>query len=103
MDITRNSVTGNTPLLPVCIGRLTVTGTILSGTGNFTVTFTSSGGVRIYDITCSQFNSGTVLFINHYDLVPCGGYSTSFVSPNTMRVTYANCSQSFYFIAFNTN
>ncbi|NOT50503.1 MAG: hypothetical protein HOP10_04410 [Chitinophagaceae bacterium] len=101
--ITRSSVTGSTPLLPVCIGLLTVGGGITNGTGNFTVTFTSSGSNRQYDITCSQFNSGTVLFISHTDLPPCGIYYTTFVSPNTMRVLYTNCSQSFCFIAYNTN
>jgi len=52
--ITRSSVTGANSLLPVCFGLIDDDGTVLSGSGNFTVTHSASG---VYRITCNQISS----------------------------------------------
>jgi len=52
--ITRSSVTGANSLLPVCFGLIDDAGTILSGSGNFTVSHTGDG---VYRITCNQLTS----------------------------------------------
>ena len=52
--ITRSSVTGANSLLPVCFGLIDDAGTILSGSGNFTVSHTGEG---VYRITCNQLTS----------------------------------------------
>jgi hypothetical protein len=52
--LTRSSVTGANSLLPVCFGLIDDAGTILSGSGNFTVSHTADG---VYRITCNQMTS----------------------------------------------
>jgi hypothetical protein len=58
--ITRTSVTGNAPLLPVCMGQVREDGAIINGTGNFTV---EKDGTGVYIITCSQFVSTSIILI----------------------------------------
>jgi hypothetical protein len=52
--ITRSSVTGANSLLPVCFGLINDDGTILSGSGNFTVSHSGDG---VYRITCNQIST----------------------------------------------
>ena len=59
--ITRTSVTGNASLLPYCFGTLTETGTVLSGTGNFTSARVSIGRYRV---NCSGITSNSVVIVN---------------------------------------
>jgi hypothetical protein len=58
--ITRTAVTGGNSLLPVCFGLIKNDGTILSGTGNFTVTHLSAGKYRI---TCNNMNILSVTLV----------------------------------------
>lgn len=58
--ITRGAVTGNANLLPVCMGQVFSDGSIINGTGNFTI---EKDGTGVYIITSSQFVSTSIILV----------------------------------------
>jgi hypothetical protein len=98
--ITRTSVTGNAPLLPVCFGQVDDSGTIINGTGNFTVARTGFGR---YEISSPLFTSTSVILAT---LLTPGGVSDTigagYLSSGIMIVSIS-AYRSFQFIVFNLN
>jgi hypothetical protein len=96
--ITRTAVTGNAPLLPVCMGQVSSTGSIINGTGNFTVVRT---GVGDYEISCSQFVSSSIIIVTPNNNLP-STFGSGYDSPGILFV-FASGDMSFYFIVYNLN
>jgi hypothetical protein len=59
--ITRQSSSGSANLIPVCYGRVSSVGTILSGTNNFTVVRSSTG---FYEISCPAITSSSIITVS---------------------------------------
>lgn len=62
--VMRTSVTGSNSLLPVCYGRVAPNGTIISGTGNFTITYFPNGGVPYYTINSSTITTSSIVVVS---------------------------------------
>ncbi len=62
--LTRPVVSGTNSLLPVCYGRVAANGTIISGTGNYSVTVSSSGGIYEYSINSSFITTSSVVVVS---------------------------------------
>ncbi len=56
--ITNNAETGNAPLTPLCYGKINASGTIISGTGNFTAIRQGEG---VYRVNCSGISSSSLV------------------------------------------
>lgn len=95
--ITRTAVTGSAPLLPVAFGQVDGTvGSIISGTGNFTVTKTAPG---IYLISSPLFTSSSVIVAspNQQPSTFGAGYNT----PGNMVVFTSSTNCNFQFVVYN--
>lgn len=97
--ITRTTVTGNAPLLPVCMGQVDASGGIINGTGNFTVTHTV--GSADYVINCSQFTSTSIIMITPNNSLP-PTFGSGYDSPGKLFVFGSN-DFTFYFVVYNLN
>ncbi|MBL7741154.1 MAG: hypothetical protein JNK14_18165 [Chitinophagaceae bacterium] len=80
--ITRSNLSGNKDFLPVCFGKIGEDGSVISGSGNFTVT-TTPGYTGQYDITCTGITS-TVICVGTARYA-CVIYM-NYVSGNTVKV-----------------
>jgi len=98
--ITRTAVTGNAPLLPVCMGQVSPTGSIINGTGNFTVVYHAAD--EYYEISCSQFVSTSIMIVTAFqDARPIG---MDFLTTGKFIVgTGGNGSVAFHFVVYNLN
>lgn len=98
--ITRTAVTGNAPLLPVCMGQVSASGGILNGTGNFTV---AQIGPGTYQISSSQFSSNSIMMVTGYaDAISFG---MVYVTPGKFNVGTdgGGFNTAFHFIVYNLN
>lgn len=57
--VTRSNLNNNKDFLPICFGKVAEDGSVISGSGNFTVS-TTPGLPGIYEITSSAINSSVV-------------------------------------------
>jgi hypothetical protein len=57
--VTRSNLSNNRDFLPICFGKINEDGSIISGSGNFTVT-TTPGFTGIYEITSNAINANVV-------------------------------------------
>ncbi|MFT3980728.1 MAG: hypothetical protein QM687_09690 [Ferruginibacter sp.] len=66
--VTRQAQTGFNDLLPIAYGRVKADGSIVSGSGNFTITYLSEGEFRIYcsDVTTSSTVIAMSTFSTYY-------------------------------------
>ena len=97
--ITRTTVTGNAPLLPVCMGQVDASGGIINGTGNFTVTHTV--GSADYVINCSQFVSTSIIMVTPNDSY-LSNWASGYDSPGKLFVL-GSSDFDFYFVVYNLN
>ncbi len=100
--LTRTAVTGINSLLPVCYGYIHGDGTILSGTGNFSVTRQSAGRYRI---SCANMTLLSVILITTTSADRISGVyqptATTFdVEINSVSVTSAPRDEYFFFLVY---
>jgi hypothetical protein len=70
--ITNNIKTGSSSLIPVCYGKFSDLGEVISGTGNFTVTKLGTG---VYNVNCQGINmSSIVIAMGAPSNINIGGY-----------------------------
>jgi len=99
--VTRSAVTGPSSLVPVCYGLVQLDGSILSGTGNFTVSHPSTGR---YVVTCNDMQILSVIIVTP----GIGGDTFGVFQPNfnTFEVNFTSTSSGnpipdrFYFVVF---
>jgi hypothetical protein len=106
--LTRSAVTGSANLLPLWYGKVDADGTVLSGSGNFSVNNTSTG---YYQLSSTEFSDNTTIVVtanketgNGYPIVVTAEYNSLFsfryyliVVRNTNGVLYNG---KFSFIAY---
>jgi len=94
--ITRTSQTGNTHLLPVCMGQVNSAGAIINGTGNFTVSVAGEYG---FFISSSLFTSNSIILVT--PIGPNASFAAHYSSPGKMLVTSSNYFIDFQFVVYN--
>jgi hypothetical protein len=94
--ITRTAVTGNAPLLPVCMGQVSASGGIINGTGNFTVVYLGSS---VYEISCPQHTSTSIIIATPV-YTCCGGTiaMSQYITTGKFRII---SDDPFHFIMYN--
>lgn len=97
--ITRTTVTGSSNLLPVCMGRVNVNGAILGGSGNFSVTCSTSGGSSTYMINCTQFDSQSIIMVTPNSTT--GDFEAGYDSLGKLYVFSGEGDMRFYFVVYN--
>lgn len=95
--ITRSTITGNTSLLPVCMGRVNSDGSIAAGTGNFTINRTTLAGYH-YEIICSQITPSSIMIVTPFEMV-----SVPYVADHYGAGMQVYCSSliAFQFVIYN--
>jgi hypothetical protein len=95
--ITRTAVTGNAPLLPVCMGQVSSGGNIINGTGNFTVVRSSTAW---YELSCPLFTSTSIILVT--PLTGVDRFIGAFDTPGKIAVV-ASADFPFQFVVYNLN
>jgi len=97
--ITRSGATGTSSLLPACYGKVGANGTIISGTGNFTVT---KGGNGEYTINSSAITTSSVMVATSQFVgrVVSVIVSNSYCEVNIYEVTLGSTDAPFSFIIY---
>lgn len=103
-ELTRSSKTGVANLLPICYGNVSASGSINSGSGNFTVTHTSTG---FYEVTITgeayQFQLYTTIVTAIGGLAPViatTGSGNGKLQVNTYNISGADENSNFHFVVY---
>jgi hypothetical protein len=96
--LTRSAVTGNTSLVPICMGKIDFDGTIMAGTGNFTVNLIQVIG-SVYRISCPQVTPSSIIIVTPAQQVVEYSYG-GFYSDGVMKVQSLSAFR-FQFVIYN--
>jgi hypothetical protein len=102
--LTRSANTGNANLLPICYGNVSSTGFVNAGSGNFTVTHTSTG---FYQITITGENYQFQQYITVVTpigtiapIISATGSGAGKLQVSTYNITGADTDSNFHFVVY---
>ncbi len=97
--LTNNVRTGNAQLIPLCYGKINFDGTIISGTGNFSVQKVGVGDYEIYNSAINTNSVAMTTATQEYAIIKCES-KNGYIDVSTRLSSSGPYNSGFYFIIY---